>query len=86
MVHDANGRDVISSLGRDADGTSLQAITSRLEAVRAQYIARLQSQADDNQSREIRAVIAAYDAALGALPQVWAKARSGDARVSLEGA
>ncbi len=76
MVHDASGQDLIASLGNDADGASLQALTSRLEAVRAQYVSRLDGRADDCQSREIRAVIAAYDAALGALPALLAKARS----------
>jgi hypothetical protein len=75
MVHDASGRDLIASLGKDADGASLQALTSRLEAVRAQYVSRLDGRADDCQTREIRAVIAAYDAALGALPALWEKAR-----------
>lgn len=75
MAHDAYGRDLIASLGKDVDGASLQALTSRLEEGRATYVARLRVDSDDGQSNEIRAVIAAYDAALLALPEVWAKAR-----------
>lgn len=84
MAHDAYGRDLIASLGNDVNGASLQALTNRLEQGRAAHVARLGVVLDDGQSNEIKAVIAAYDAALLALPQVWAKAREQHSDVGLQ--
>lgn len=67
--------DVVEQFVNDADGTRLREVMGRLEASRSVFKQRLDQGVDPVEYKELSAVLSAYDSALGALPNLWERAR-----------
>ena len=67
--------DIVEQFVADADGSRLREVREKLAASRSEYKHRLDQGVSPGEFKELTAVISAYDAALGALPNLWERAR-----------
>lgn len=64
--------DIVERFSDDADGSRLSEVVQQLRHSRQRYVTRMEQ---GDVGEELTAVIAAYDAALEALPGLWQRVR-----------